>query len=77
MSKLDMGLIALSGVVYKIKSTGPSTVSIEMSVMGVINISRQFFSTLVGMRSRSHNFENELKVIFLISSSVARSKPFI
>ena len=54
--------------------------SIEMliiSVMGVTNISRQFFSTLVRMGSRSHDFDDELKISFLISSSVARSKDFI
>ena len=51
--------------------------SIEMliiSVMGVTNISRQYFSTFVGMGSRSHDFDDELKISFLISSSVARSK---
>ena len=55
-------------------------VSIEMlimSVMGVINMSRQFFNTLVGMGSRSHDFEDELKISILISSSDARSKTFI
>ena len=55
-------------------------VSIEMLiilVMGVINISRQFFSTLVGMGSRSHDFDDELKISFLSSYSVARSKTFI
>ena len=40
-----------------------------MSVMGVINMSRQFFNTLVGMGSRSHDFDDELKISFLISSS--------
>ena len=52
-------------------------VSIEMlimSVMGVINMSRQFFNTLVGMGSRSHDFDDELKISFLISSSDARAK---
>ena len=48
-----------------------------MSVMGVINMSRQFFNTLVGMGSRSHDFDDELKISFLISSSDARSKTFI
>ena len=49
-----------------------------ISVMGVTNyISRQFFSTFVGMGSRSHDFDDELKLSFLISSSVARSKEFI
>ena len=47
------------------------------SVMGVINISRQFFRTLVGMGSRSHDFDDELKISFLFSSSFARSKTFI
>ena len=32
---------------------------------------------LVGMGSRSHDFDDELKTSFLISSSVARSKEFI
>ena len=41
--------------------------------MGVINMSRQFFNTLVGMGSRSHDFDDELKISFLISSSDARS----
>ena len=48
-----------------------------MSVMGVINMSRQFFNTLVEMGSRSHDFNDELKISFLISSSDARSKTFI
>ena len=30
-----------------------------MSVMGVIIMSRQFFNTLVGMGSRSHDFDDE------------------
>ena len=50
---------------------------LTISVMGVINISRQFFSTLVGMGSRSHDFDDELKRSYLISSSFARSKTFI
>ena len=49
-----------------------------ISVMGVIYIlSRQFFSTLVGEGSRSHHFDDELKIRFLIFSSVTRSKMFI
>ena len=55
-------------------------VSIEMlimSVMIVINMSRQFFKTLVGMGSRSHDFDDELKISFLISYSDARSKTLI
>ena len=48
-----------------------------ISVMRVINISRQYFSTLVGMGFRSHDFEDELKISFLISSSGARLKTFI
>ena len=48
-----------------------------MSVMGVINTSRQFFNTVVGMGSRSHDFDDELKISFLISSSDARTKTFI
>ena len=48
-----------------------------ISVTGVTNISRQYFSTFVGMESRSHDFDDELKISFLISSSVARSKEFI
>ena len=54
--------------------------SIEMliiSVMEATNISRQFFSTLVEMGSRSHDFDDELKISFLISSSVAYSKEVI
>ena len=54
-------------------------VSIEMliiSVMGVTNISRQNFSTFVGMGSRSHDFDDELKISILLSS-VARSREFI
>ena len=42
--------------------------SIEMliiSVMGVTKISRQYFSMLVEMGSRSHDFDNELKIGFL------------
>ena len=48
-----------------------------ISVMRANNLSRQFFSTLVGMGSRSHDFDDELKISFLISSSVACSKTFI
>ena len=40
-------------------------------------MSREFFSTLVGMEFRSHDFDNEFKIGFLISSSVAHSKSFI
>ena len=40
-------------------------------------MSRQFFNTLVGMGSRSHDFDDELKISFLISSSDVRSKTFI
>ena len=42
--------------------------------MGVIGMSRQFFSTLVGMEFGSHDFDDEPKKSFLISSSVAYSK---
>ena len=52
-------------------------VSIEilvMSVKGVISMSRQLFSMLVGMRFKSHDFDDEPNISFLISSSVARSK---
>ena len=55
-------------------------VSIEMliiSVMGVINIARQFLNTFVRMGSRSHDFDDELKIGFLISSSDTLSKTFI
>ena len=48
-----------------------------MSVMGVINMATQFLSTLVGMASRSHDFDDEPKISFLITSSVTRSKTFI
>ena len=47
-----------------------------LSVMGVISMSRQFFSTLVGMEFRSHDFDDKPKKGFLISSSVAHSKSF-
>ena len=40
-------------------------------------MSRQIFSTLVGMGSGSHDFDDELKMCFLISFSVARSKTII
>ena len=40
-------------------------------------MSRQFFNTLVGMGSRLHNFDDELKISFLISFSDAFSKTFI
>ena len=46
---------------------GNVLVSIEMlniSVMAVTNILRQYFSTFVGMGSRSHDFDDELKIIF-------------
>ena len=45
-----------------------------MSVMGLIIMSRHFFNTLVGMGSRSHDCDDELKISFLISSSGARLK---
>ena len=48
-----------------------------ISVMGVINISRQFFSTLVEMGFILHAFDDEIKISFLILSSAARSKKFI
>ena len=41
------------------------------------NISRQFISTLVWAGFRLHDFDDELKISFLISSSVPRSKTFI
>ena len=40
-------------------------------------MSREFFSTLVRMGFRSHDFDDESKKGFLISSSVAHSKSFI
>ena len=46
---------------------GNVLVSIEMltiSVMGVTNISRQYFSLFVGMGSRSHDFDDGLKISF-------------
>ena len=62
-----------SGLTWaSLKFWGNVLVSIEMliiSVMGVINISRQFFIFFVGMGSRSHDFDDELKISFLISSS--------
>ena len=48
-----------------------------ISVMGVINISIQFFSTHVKMGSRSHDFEDEPKISLLITPSVADSKKVI
>ena len=41
------------------------------------NMSRQFFNTLVGMGSRSPDFDHELKISFLILSSDALSKTSI
>ena len=43
------------------------------SVMGITNVSRQCFSTFVGMGSISHDFDDELKISFFN----ARSKEFI
>ena len=58
-----------------------SIVSIEMLVMVMsvmrfvsMHMSRTFFSRLVGIRSKSHDFDDEPKITFLISYSVARSK---
>ena len=48
-----------------------------MTVMGFIYMSRQFFNTFVGMVSRSHDFDDDLKISFLISSSDALSKTII
>ena len=48
-----------------------------MSVMEVIIMSRRFFNTLVGIGSRSHEFDYELKIGFLISFSDALSETFI
>ena len=45
-----------------------------MSAMGDFNMSRQFVNTLVGMGSRSHDFDDELKIGFLISSADAVQK---
>ena len=50
---------------------------LTISVKGVTDILRQYFSTFVGMGSILHDFVDELKIGFLISSSVARSKEFI
>ena len=70
-----------SGLTWaSLKFWGNVLVSIEvliMTVMGVNNMSRQFFNTLVGMGSRSHDFDDELKINFLIPSSDARSRTFI
>ena len=46
-------------------------------LMGVINMSIIVFNTLVGMGSRSHDFDDELKIRFLILSCGARSETFI
>ena len=48
-----------------------------MSVIGVINMSSQLFNMLVGMGSTSHDFADELKISFLISSSDTLSKRFV
>ena len=51
-----------------LKFWGDEQVSIEMliiSLMGATNISRQFFSTLVGLGFISHDFGDELKKSFL------------
>ena len=40
-------------------------------------MSRQFLNTLVGMGSKSHDFDDELKISFFISSSDALLKTFI
>ena len=65
-----------SGLAWaSLKFWGNVLVSIEMlimSVMGVINV--LFFNTLVGMGSRSHDFDDELKISVLISSSDALLK---
>ena len=37
--------------------------------MGAIIISRQFYSTLVGLGSRLHDFSDELKISFLLNIS--------
>ena len=44
-------------------------------IIDVFNMSRQFLSKLVGIGSSSHNFDDELKISFLIS--VTHSKTFI
>ena len=41
-----------------------------MSLIGVINMSRQFSSTFVGMAYRSHGFDDEPKISFLMKSCV-------
>ena len=59
---------------------GNVLVSIDMFiilVMGIIIISRQFFRTLVVTGSRSDDFDDEPKISFIISSSVACSIFFI
>ena len=40
-------------------------------------MSRLFFNTLVGMGSRSHDFDDGVKISFLVSISDAHSKTFI
>ena len=53
--------------------TSPLSILTIISLMGVICMSRQFFSTLVGMELGSHDFADEPKKNFLILSSVCRS----
>ena len=81
ISFLGRDVFFSSGLTWaSLKFWGNVLVYIEMvimSVMGVINTSRQFFNTVVGMGSRSHDFDDELKISFLISSSDARTKTFI
>ena len=40
-----------------------------MSVMGVIIMSKQFFNTLVGMGSRSHDFDTQIYMSLLVSNA--------
>ena len=57
--------------------TSPLFILTIISLMGVIGMSRQFFSTIVGMEFGSHDFDDEPQKNFLISSSVAHSKSLI
>ena len=55
----------------------PLSTLTNISLMGVIGMSRQFFSTLVGMEFGSHDFVDEPPKSFLISSSGAHFKSLI
>ena len=70
----DMSLWNVQGALLQ---SGDHIVPRILTVDYTFNMSRQFFNTLVVMGTRSHDFDDELKISFLISSSDARSKTFI